>query len=87
MHDFIVKESDDLCSIRQVAAQLLYREFDRFRASALNRVVERRKYNLPCFQDLRGCLKSPDSVIFHRLCFPFKLPNSWGEPWCAYRES
>src|SRR5258708_1279924 len=36
---------------------------------------------------LRGCLKSPDSVIFHRLCFPFQLPNSWGEPWSAYRES
>ena len=34
---------------------------------------------------LRGCLKSPDSVIFHRLCFPFQLPNSWGEPWSAYR--
>ena len=27
--DFIVQESDDLCSIRQVAAQLLYRKFDR----------------------------------------------------------
>src|ERR1700730_6757656 len=36
---------------------------------------------------LRGCLKSPYSVIFHRLCFPFQLPNSWGEPWSAYRES
>ena len=36
---------------------------------------------------LRGCLKSPDSVIFHRLCFPFQLPNSWGEPRSAYRES
>jgi hypothetical protein len=36
---------------------------------------------------LRGCLKSPDSVIFHRLCFPFQLPNCWGEPWSAYRES
>jgi len=36
---------------------------------------------------LRGCLKSPDSVISHRLCFPFQLPNSWGEPWSAYRES
>jgi len=26
--------------------------------------------------DLRGCLKSPDSVIFHRLRSPFRLPNS-----------
>jgi hypothetical protein len=34
-------------------------------------------------EHLRGCLKSPDSVIFHRLCFPFQLPNSWGEPWSA----
>jgi hypothetical protein len=31
-------------------------------------------------QALRECLKSPDSVIFHRLCFPFQLPNSWANP-------
>ena len=29
---------------------------------------------------LRGCLKSTDFVILHRLCFPTRLPNSWGEP-------
>src|SRR5690242_12142123 len=39
------------------------------------------------FLDLRGCLKSPDFVIFHRLCSPFQLPSSWGKRWSAYRES
>jgi len=36
---------------------------------------------------LRGCLKSPNFVIFHRLCSPFQLPNCWGKRWSAYRES
>jgi predicted metal-dependent enzyme (double-stranded beta helix superfamily) len=29
---------------------------------------------------LRGCLKSPDSVIFHRLCFPIPVSKQLGEP-------
>src|SRR5260370_25931970 len=28
--------------------------------------------------DLRGCLKSPDSVIFHRLCFPIPASKQLG---------
>ena len=27
---------------------------------------------------LRGCLKSPDSVIFHRLCFPIPASKQLG---------
>jgi hypothetical protein len=27
---------------------------------------------------LRGCLKSPDSVIFHRLCFPIQASKQLG---------
>jgi hypothetical protein len=28
---------------------------------------------------LRGCLKSPDSVIFHRLCFPIPASKQLGQ--------
>ena len=30
------------------------------------------------WRSLRGCLKSPDSVIFHRLCFPIPASKQLG---------